>query len=297
MIPCKARDLLSDAIAETRNISHDLMPSGIKEFGFRQSLKSILNTLSISRSIQVNFDYQISSHLPDPVMLGIYRMVQETTNNVIKHSEAAHVSVRLHEDKQDFLLLTVSDDGKGFEPNRNNNEAVDIILMDIRMRKMNGVETTKKVLEEFPQSRIIALTMFNEDKYIEEMLKAGAYGYILKESGKPEVINAIRTVEQNESYFSDEVTKTIMARYSPSVKQLKNKKDAQSYTLPVEELTERERQVLLLIAEEYTNMEISEKLHISNRTVDTHRRNLLQKIGVKNTAGLVRYAIKSGLMD
>lgn len=134
----KARDLLSDAIAETRNISHDLMPSGIKEFGFRQSLKSILNTLSISRSIQVNFDYQISSHLPDPVMLGIYRMVQETTNNVIKHSEATHVSVRLHEDKQDFLLLTVSDDGKGFEPNRNNNEGIGLINLTNRVKYLSG---------------------------------------------------------------------------------------------------------------------------------------------------------------
>ena len=172
---------------------------------------------------------------------------------------------------------------------------VDIILMDIRMPKLNGIETTRIVMEQFPDIRIIALTMFNEQQYIEEMLMAGAYGYILKESGKAEVINAIKAVSNNENYYSDEVTKTMMARYMTNKNHgtKKHKEDQ----LPLEQLTEREREVLVLIAEEYTNMEIAEKLHISNRTVDTHRRNLIQKIGVKNTAGLVRYALKSGLMN
>lgn len=173
--------------------------------------------------------------------------------------------------------------------------AVDIILMDIRMQNLNGIEATKLVVKDYPEVRVIALTMFNENKYIEEMLQAGASGYILKESGKAEVMAAIDAVARNENYYSDEVTKTIMARYSSAAG--KPRSDKNNLSIPPGELTEREREVLILIAEEYTNMEIGKKLHISNRTVDTHRRNLIQKLGVKNTAGLVRYAIKSGLMD
>ena len=183
-------------------------------------------------------------------------------------------------------------DGSEVLPQLKQNE-VDIILMDIRMPQMDGIEASKKIFQEFPEQKIIALTMFNEEKYIEEMLKLGTMGYILKDGGKTDLLNAIETVHQGENYYSDKVTETIMAKLT------KNKPRAKQQKLEVtlDELTQREKDILRLIAEELTNSEIGEKLNISNRTVDTHRRNLLQKLGVKNTAGLVKYAVKSGLTD
>ena len=170
---------------------------------------------------------------------------------------------------------------------------VDIVLMDINMPKMNGIDATKLVMDKFPGSKIIALTMHNEEGYITKILKAGAVGYVLKNTGKDELIEAIEQVYEGGTYFGSEVAEIMMARY------LKNgsKPKSSSSLVNVDDLTKREIEILKLITEEFTNIEIGEKLFISPRTVDTHRRNLLQKLGVKNTAGLVKFAIQNGIAD
>jgi len=171
------------------------------------------------------------------------------------------------------------------------NNSVDIILMDINMQDINGIDCTKMVIEKHPNVKVIALTMHIEEGYISKILKSGASGYILKNTGKSELIDAIKKVNNGENYFSKEVSNVMMNKY---MKKSGVRKSSSSLA-SVDDLTKREVEILGLIAEEMTNNEIGEKLFISPRTVDTHRRNLLQKLGVKNTAGLVKFAIQNGV--
>lgn len=189
-------------------------------------------------------------------------------------------------------------DGIEVVPFLENND-VDVILMDINMPKMNGIEATSIVSEKFKDIGILALTMHDEEGYISKVLKAGALGYVLKHVGRSELIKAIEKVACNENYFSDDVAAIMMSKYMKSGQTSNNpplRKSSVSM-ISLDELTKREKEILQLIAEEMTNNEIGEKLFISPRTVDTHRRNLLQKLGVKNTAGLVKFAVQNGLVD
>jgi DNA-binding NarL/FixJ family response regulator len=167
----------------------------------------------------------------------------------------------------------------------------DVVLMDINMGNSNGIAATGDLLANLPDCRVLVLSMYSDSKYILSMLEAGAKGYILKNAGKEEVITAINTIARGDSYFSDIVTSRIMEQLSQS----KTREPLiASRKIPI---TPREIEVLRLIAQEYSNAEIARKLFISIRTVDTHRRNLLEKLKLKNTAGLVKYAIKEGLLD
>lgn len=164
-----------------------------------------------------------------------------------------------------------------------------VILMDISMGASNGIDATEKIHKRFPQIRVLALSMHSESSYILKMLEAGASGYLLKDAGSREMVAAIRTVAAGEPYFSQQVSQTLL-NHLHGGKKVKEK-------MPGVPLTKRELEVLQLIAEEFSNSEIAEKLFISIRTVDTHRRNLLEKLGVKNTAGLVKNAIRLGLIN
>ncbi|MCB0548347.1 MAG: response regulator transcription factor [Phaeodactylibacter sp.] len=164
----------------------------------------------------------------------------------------------------------------------------ELILMDISMGEAGGIETTRLVKEHYPDIKILVLSMHSESSYIVKMLEAGASGYLLKDAGSAELINAIKAVAEGHTYFSSQVSATLVDQL---VKGKKGPERKAGVTL-----TRREVEVLRLIAEEYSNPEIAEKLFISIRTVDTHRRNLLEKLGLKNTAGLVKYAIKHGLV-
>lgn len=166
------------------------------------------------------------------------------------------------------------------------NTPVHLILMDVNMPVMDGIETTKQVKQLYPDIKVIMLTMFGTRDYIEKLLRAGADGYILKNTGKDELITAMEKVMQGESYFSKEVTERIMEG-------LQGKKTEQNPMMV--ELTEREKDVLRLIAQELTSHEIADKLFISFHTVETHRKNLISKLQVKNIAGLVKYAVQHGL--
>ena len=166
---------------------------------------------------------------------------------------------------------------------------IDIILMDIDMGKSNGIDAAIKVRNLYPEIKILALSMHGEHNYVIKMLEAGASGYILKNAGKDEMINAIKSVAAGDSYFSKEVSNQLLEHLN-----IIGTGSDKSENIP---LTNRELEILKMIAQEYSNSEIADMLFISIRTVDTHRRNLIEKLGVKNTAGLVKYAIKKGLVD
>ena len=156
--------------------------------------------------------------------------------------------------------------------------------------ELDGIDATKYITEHFPEVKVLALTMHTDESHITRMLQVGAMGYILKNTGKKELTEAIKTVASGESYFAKEASEVIMRR-------LMKNKSLQKGKFANVELTKREKEVLKLIAEENTNHEIADKLFISPRTVDTHRRNLLQKLKVKNTAGLVKYAIQNEVVN
>lgn len=164
-----------------------------------------------------------------------------------------------------------------------------LVIMDINMPILDGIDATKMITKNYPETRVLVLTMTSEQEHIKKMIEAGAGGYILKNSGREELISAIETVLEGQNYFSDEVKDAIMQNMVQ--RQTRNEKIAGE---PVP-LTRREKDVLNLIVREYTNYEIAEKLFISVRTVDAHRRNLLEKTGARNTAGLVKFAIENKL--
>jgi DNA-binding NarL/FixJ family response regulator len=166
---------------------------------------------------------------------------------------------------------------------------IDLIIMDINMPGINGIEATKEIKDRLEDIKILALTMMDEDDHVHKMIEAGASGYILKSSDKDELVDAITAILDGRHYFSDDATKSVMLDL---VKSSTQKQDTDPANL-----TDREVEVLDLICKQFTNKQIAEKLNISTRTVDAHRRNLLQKTGAKNTAGLVTYAIKHDLVD
>jgi DNA-binding NarL/FixJ family response regulator len=167
----------------------------------------------------------------------------------------------------------------------------DVILMDILMKEVDGIQATQLIKSKYPEIKILALSMNNQYSYIESMLKAGASGYILKNTGGDELVHAITMVFEGKTYFSEEVTGIVMKSYLEPEPIKKSDKDL------LNQLTKREIEILKLIAQEFTNQEIADKLFISKRTVDTHRRNLLQKIEVKNSIGLIRFAYNNGLIE
>lgn len=168
----------------------------------------------------------------------------------------------------------------------------DVVIMDIKMPRKDGIEATKEIIKKYPQARIIALSMLDEQDFIVKMLQAGAKGYLLKNSSKDELLRAVLAVSKGDNYFSHEVSSIMLAKFIQREFPSKHK-----HVKSEVELTKRETEIIKMIAEEMTNAEIAKKLGISVRTVDTHRRNLLQKLDVKNTAGLVRYAIEHNLLD
>lgn len=167
--------------------------------------------------------------------------------------------------------------------------AIDVVLMDIDMGETSGIEMTAEVKKAYASVNVLALSMHGDKNYIVKMLEAGATGYMLKNAGKEEMIDAIHTVANGDTYFSGQVSAKLLEHITNPQSKKATSEDTR--------ITEREAEILKLIAEEYSNAEIAEKLFISIRTVDTHRRNLLDKLGVKNTAGLVKYAIQKGFID
>lgn len=167
------------------------------------------------------------------------------------------------------------------------NELPDIVLMDISMPVMDGIEASKKATELFPDIKIIALSMFGEEDYYYKMIDAGVKGFLLKNSEITEVTEAITQVYKGNSFFSQELLYSV-------IKNFKAQKEVQEETA---NLSKRELQVLEEICKGLSNQEIADELFISKRTVDKHRANLLSKTNSKNTANLIMYAIKNKLVS
>ncbi|MCE7997178.1 MAG: response regulator transcription factor [Roseivirga sp.] len=165
----------------------------------------------------------------------------------------------------------------------------DIVLTDIQMPHMDGIDMAKELLRRRPDQKIVALTMFNEPQFIKRMLQIGVMGYVLKNAGKKAIHEAIEMVMNGGQYYSAEVTHVIMNKLRGV-----GQKAAVSSS-PA--LTEREMEILHLVLKQQSNQEIAENLFISARTVEAHKRNLLEKTGSKNVAGLVLYAIDHQLFE
>jgi len=163
----------------------------------------------------------------------------------------------------------------------------DVIVMDVSMPDMNGIEATRKIIEKSPRVKILALSMFSDKKFVAEMLSAGASGYLLKDSAARELMHAIQAVVKNRSYLSPAIADIMIEEY----RQIVTKENLSVFSL----LTSREREVLQYIAEGKTIKEIAFALKISVKTAETYRQHIMDKLDIHTIAGLTKYAIKEGL--
>jgi DNA-binding NarL/FixJ family response regulator len=163
----------------------------------------------------------------------------------------------------------------------------DIIIMDITMPGLNGIEATRQIIAQLPESKIIALSMHSEKRYVKGILQAGAAGYLPKDSAFDELSTAISTVSANDIYLSPKVASIVVKEYLQSY----SKNESISLRL----LTAREREVLQLLAEGKSTRKIAEILNLSVKTVESHRRRMMEKLNIRSIAGLTKYAIREGL--
>ena len=166
----------------------------------------------------------------------------------------------------------------------------DVVVMDVGMPVLNGIEATKTIVAQNPQISVVILSMHVDESYVMRALKAGARGYLLKDSAPADLMSAIRAVSQNKSFFSPRVSHILAEDY---VRVLKQKGAVDSYDL----LTTREREILQLIAEGKSNKEIAAALNISPYTVETHRSHILEKLNLHNPAELILYAVRKGIIS
>ena len=161
----------------------------------------------------------------------------------------------------------------------------DLVVMDVGMPLMNGIDATREILKELPRTKVILLTVYTEDVYVLTALKAGVSGYVVKTRAAGDLVQAIRDVQKNHFYLSPGISRVVVSAYL-------EKRD-----LPRDPLTPRERQVLQLVAEGKTTKEAAAFLSISAKTAESHRTQIMQKLDIHETAGLVRYAIRLGLIQ
>jgi DNA-binding NarL/FixJ family response regulator len=167
----------------------------------------------------------------------------------------------------------------------------DVVVMDIGMRELNGIEATRRLVEICPGTRVVALSMHADRRYVSEMLAAGASAYLLKDGAFDELAAAIRAVAEGRSYLSQSVSGTVLDDY---VRRMADGTAEPSSTTG-RALSPREREVLQLIAEGCSTKEAAARLHLSVKTVETHRRQIMDKLGIYNIAGLIKYAVREGL--
>jgi len=161
----------------------------------------------------------------------------------------------------------------------------DVVVMDVAMPELNGIEATRRLAASSPHTRVLALSMHKDSVYVREILKAGARGYLLKDSIDTDLISAVRAVAKGDGYISPGVSDAVLSDYRRHV------------TDPLDLLTSREREVLQMIAESKTNKEIAVALNLSVYTVEAHRGKIMEKLNLHSTGELVRFAVRHGLVD
>ena len=166
----------------------------------------------------------------------------------------------------------------------------EIVVMDIAMPKMDGIEATRQIRERFPDTEVVILSMHAKKAYIDQVLKAGAKGYVLKDSDEENLLSAIDTVHNGGYYLDSPIADQVLSDYfrGKSKRELKKQSDP---------LSEREREVLRLLAEGHSNQEVADTLYISRKTVENHRANIVRKTGIQGQVGLTKYAARIGLID
>ncbi|MBC2716928.1 MAG: response regulator transcription factor [Desulfobacteraceae bacterium] len=165
--------------------------------------------------------------------------------------------------------------------------APDVIVMDINMPELNGIEATRQIISELPDTKIIALSMYSDKRYVVGMLKAGVSGYLLKNCAFDELVSAISAVIANQNYMSQKIADTVMKDYANILES--------SDASPASQLTAREREVLQLIAEGLKTKDIATQIHVSVKTVETHRQQIMRKLNAKSVAELTKIALREGL--
>lgn len=191
----------------------------------------------------------------------------------------------LLENEKQIMLTGKSYSGKELMANLKQDQP-DIILMDVNLPDIDGVELSKKVKDLYPAVQILALTMYNIRKFVFNMLEIGVNGYIIKNTGKEELIHAIEKVAAGDTYYSQEVKDLFFESGG---------KGSFDQTLP--NLTSREKEILRMVAQEYTTPEIAGALFLTEDTIETHRKNIIQKLNVRNTAGMIKVAIENNLIE
>lgn len=160
----------------------------------------------------------------------------------------------------------------------------DLIILDIEMPGMDGVQAAKRLKQEHPDVKVLVLSMHDENEFVRQMLNIGVEGYILKDSGKKVLVEAITAIGNGEKFYGKKVTETFLSSFSTGKKRN-------------DDLSSREIDIIRLIADEKTTSQIADQLYLSKYTVETHRKNILLKLGLKNSAGLIKYAMKNGLIE
>jgi DNA-binding NarL/FixJ family response regulator len=191
-------------------------------------------------------------------------------------------------EERDLSIVGEADDGR---------EAIakiadckpDVVIMDVGMPGLNGVEATRQIKRDFPRTRVIALSMHVDEKFVSEMLRAGAVGYLCKKCDADELVLAIRTTATGQTYLSPSISGTFVESYVRNVPTV----PASAFS----QLTDREREILQLLVEEKTVKEIAGELHLSIKTVHAHREHLMRKLNVQTVAGLTKYAVREGLTE
>jgi DNA-binding NarL/FixJ family response regulator len=202
-----------------------------------------------------------------------------------------HVVVRqgikaLFSDEPDLEIVGEADDGRAALQSVSELEP-DVVLMDISMPGLNGIEATRQIRHNYPEVKVVVLSMHSNEEYVFQVLRAGASGYVLKQSDSSEVLTAIRAALAGGSFLSPPISRTVIDDYV-------RRAEARGGDDDLELLTSREREVLQLLAEGLSNREIAEQLNISIKTVETHRSNMMNKLGVSSKTELVKYALRKG---
>ncbi len=201
------------------------------------------------------------------------------------HGVVAEGLKHLIEAQADLQVVSMVGDGR--EAVRQARElAPDVVLMDLSMPELNGADATRAILQNNERCRVIVLSMYSDPEYVRRALKAGALGYVVKRSAAKEVVDAIRAVHSGQRYLSPKVADVLV-----DTRATEGKEDLLS------RLSAREREVLQLLAEGRTGAQIAERLSLSQKTVETYRARLVEKLGIRDVAGLVRFAIQKGLVS